>query len=149
MDPATPLVATGAAALGLYMYYKGRNATNSALTDGGLSPPIPVEAWRHDDVSHPPSTWGEALLYLKEAFRWGCFRSMTSSHCMPSVEPYRYLSGRNIHQSKAIPLQIRIHGIVGARAYCGSLHWTSLPVSPGGTRVPGAGHCPEGPPDQL
>ena len=71
MDPATPLVATGAAALGLYMYYKGRNATNSALTDGGLSPPIPVEAWRHDDVSHPPSTWGEALLYLKEAFRWG------------------------------------------------------------------------------
>ena len=68
MDPATPVVAVSAA-LGLYLYLKGRSATNAALTEGGLSPPIQVEAWRNDDVSHPPSSWADTLRYLKEAFR--------------------------------------------------------------------------------
>ena len=83
MDPATPVLAA-TAALGLYMYIKGRAASNLALTEGGLSPPIQVEAWRHDDVSHPPSTFAEAFQYLKEAFRWVPF-PMLSAHMFKTL----------------------------------------------------------------
>jgi hypothetical protein len=63
----TPIIATGAAALGLYMYLKGRTAASVALTDGGISPPASIEAWRH--VEHAPNTWTETLYYFKEVFR--------------------------------------------------------------------------------
>jgi hypothetical protein len=68
MDPATPVVAVSAA-LGLYLYWRGRSVANAALTDGGISPPIQMEAWRNDDVSHPPSSWTDTLRYLQETFR--------------------------------------------------------------------------------
>lgn len=64
---STPIVATGAAALGFYVWLRRWQQCGYA---GVLDLPLPVET--HARTEQPPNTWSETLYLFKEALRWVC-----------------------------------------------------------------------------